>query len=243
VDVALQNGSTYYATQTLGGLESFRRLAVTVNLKQSSAGELTITTSCGEPYTLNGKTYTVSGDYVQHLTNAAGCDSTLTLHLTVDNFSLVSQYWSDMLVADNSSGEYVSWQWYKDGQPIPGAKKQYYQSNNGFSGVYQVEATTAAGVVVMSCPFTPVAIPMDKTIKLVPNPVKAGNRFNVQTNLTDDQLVGAVIRVVDMHGLLLSTETNVKKNTGVISPRISGVYTVILTLKNGEVLSSNLLVD
>ena len=35
------------------------------------------------PYTLNGESYSQSGIYVQHLTNAAGCDSVITLALTV----------------------------------------------------------------------------------------------------------------------------------------------------------------
>jgi gliding motility-associated-like protein len=34
-------------------------------------------------YTLNGQTYTGSGTYTQHLVNLAGCDSALTLHLTI----------------------------------------------------------------------------------------------------------------------------------------------------------------
>lgn len=35
------------------------------------------------PYLLNDSTYTATGTYYQHLTNAAGCDSTVTLNLTV----------------------------------------------------------------------------------------------------------------------------------------------------------------
>ena len=35
------------------------------------------------PYVLNDSTYTATGTYYQHFTNAAGCDSTVTLHLTV----------------------------------------------------------------------------------------------------------------------------------------------------------------
>ncbi|MBO4489056.1 MAG: gliding motility-associated C-terminal domain-containing protein [Bacteroidales bacterium] len=35
------------------------------------------------PYTLNGQSYNTSGSYTQHLTNSLGCDSLLTLNLTV----------------------------------------------------------------------------------------------------------------------------------------------------------------
>ena len=37
-----------------------------------------------DSYSLNGETYTSSGTYTQILTNAAGCDSILTINLTLD---------------------------------------------------------------------------------------------------------------------------------------------------------------
>ncbi|MDP4273836.1 MAG: FISUMP domain-containing protein [Bacteroidota bacterium] len=43
--------------------------------------------TCGS-YTLNGQTYTKSGDYTQILTNAVGCDSTITLHLVINKPTL-----------------------------------------------------------------------------------------------------------------------------------------------------------
>ena len=49
----------------------------------NTSGNLTIT-SCTS-YTLNNQTYTSSGVYTQTLTNAAGCDSTLTINLTINN--------------------------------------------------------------------------------------------------------------------------------------------------------------
>jgi hypothetical protein len=56
---------------------------VTVNVNNSTSGSLT-QTAC-DSYILNAQTYTTSGTYVQTLTNAAGCDSTLTLNLTITN--------------------------------------------------------------------------------------------------------------------------------------------------------------
>ena len=41
--------------------------------------------SACESYDWNGETYTVSGDYVKTFTNANGCDSVVTLHLTVNH--------------------------------------------------------------------------------------------------------------------------------------------------------------
>ena len=49
---------------------------------QNSSNSIT-TNSCSS-YSLNGQTYTQSGTYTQVRTNAAGCDSTITLNLTIN---------------------------------------------------------------------------------------------------------------------------------------------------------------
>ena len=59
---------------------------VTLNLTVNSATDTTINVTVVEnnlPYGINDSTYTEAGTYTQLLTNAAGCDSILTLHLTV----------------------------------------------------------------------------------------------------------------------------------------------------------------
>ncbi|MFM7644127.1 MAG: LamG-like jellyroll fold domain-containing protein [Sphingomonadales bacterium] len=50
----------------------------------NNASSNTITAIAIDSYTLNGQTYTSSGTYTQILTNAAGCDSLITLDLTLD---------------------------------------------------------------------------------------------------------------------------------------------------------------
>lgn len=59
---------------------------VTVNLPSSSETTVSVCNS----YFWNDSTYKVSGDYVYHTTNAVGCDSTATLHLTI--LSVTSTY-------------------------------------------------------------------------------------------------------------------------------------------------------
>ena len=49
----------------------------------STSNSLTVTDCKG--YTLNGYTYTNSGIYTQTITNSGGCDSIITLNLTIDN--------------------------------------------------------------------------------------------------------------------------------------------------------------
>lgn len=43
---------------------------------------------CGSSYSMNGNTYTTSGDYTDTLTNSNGCDSIVTLHLTITPFNV-----------------------------------------------------------------------------------------------------------------------------------------------------------
>ena len=49
---------------------------------------------------VNGQTYTQSGTYTQTLTNAAGCDSTITLNLTL-NFTGIDELENELIVSPN----------------------------------------------------------------------------------------------------------------------------------------------
>ena len=53
---------------------------MTINFAQSAQFAVTTADSC---YIWNAETYCESGDYTQTLTAANGCDSTVTLHLTI----------------------------------------------------------------------------------------------------------------------------------------------------------------
>lgn len=56
----------------------------TVYVSVNDASSNTISASGIDSYTINGQTYTASGTYTQVLTNAVGCDSLLTINLTLD---------------------------------------------------------------------------------------------------------------------------------------------------------------
>lgn len=53
--------------------------------------------------------------------------------------------WDDVLICDNSSNEFVSYQWYKDGMPIDGETNQYYSEAGGLDGSYYVMAQNRVG--------------------------------------------------------------------------------------------------
>jgi hypothetical protein len=56
----------------------------TVFVNVNAASSNTISAAAIDSYTINGQTYTASGTYTQILTNSVGCDSLLTINLTLD---------------------------------------------------------------------------------------------------------------------------------------------------------------
>ncbi len=77
--------STVYAEAQNDGCISAQRSAAMVEFNNPSSSETTLS-ACGSQV-WNGETYTASGDYSKQFTNAAGCDSTAILHLTIRNAS------------------------------------------------------------------------------------------------------------------------------------------------------------
>lgn len=123
------NGNTYpssgtYSVQLVSatGCDSIVTLNLTVNSPTSGS----VSASSCESYTWpsNGQTYTSSGAYTTNLTNAAGCDSLVTLNLTILNSS------SPTTQTESACGSYV---WPASGQ--------IYSS----SGMYTTTLTNAAG--------------------------------------------------------------------------------------------------
>jgi hypothetical protein len=57
---------------------------------------------------LNGQTYTTSGSYTQVLTNAAGCDSLLTINLTLDFTGLEENVNLNWKLYPNPASDYTT---------------------------------------------------------------------------------------------------------------------------------------
>jgi hypothetical protein len=82
---------TQTATYAVNGTDSLGCTGsdtVVVSVLDNGASSLTQTAL--DSYTLNGQTYTQSGTYTQTLTAANGCDSTITLNLTL-NFTGIDE--------------------------------------------------------------------------------------------------------------------------------------------------------
>ena len=77
-----QSGDYTYTTVAANGCDSIVTLHLTIN--QSKVGATEYATICyGETYTWNGQSYSTTGEYTQTLSTTTGCDSVVTLYLTV----------------------------------------------------------------------------------------------------------------------------------------------------------------
>ena len=120
ITVAPRITTTYSVVGTTDGCES-ESVSITVNVGNCTliTSEFTAT-GCGR-YTWNGTVYEQSGDYQQLLVNDLGCDSLVTLHLTIYPNSGVAQ-------SVNACGSYL---WYHQNLTESGTYTFAYYDGNG----------------------------------------------------------------------------------------------------------------
>ena len=118
--------TTFYAEPNNGGCLGISRVPVTATVNYNTFGD-TAATAC-EMFTWYGTDYTTSGTPTYTLTNAAGCDSIVTLNLTINNnnFDLTLNASNDTLFANQLN---VSYQWIDCGNnnaPLNGETSPWY---------------------------------------------------------------------------------------------------------------------
>ena len=79
----------------------------TVNVTVNNPSSSTLTEIALDSYTLNGQTYTQSGIYTQLIPNAAGCDSTITLNLSL-SFTGLNELQTGFTIAPNPTMDFVT---------------------------------------------------------------------------------------------------------------------------------------
>jgi hypothetical protein len=157
--------------------------------------------------------------------------------------SLIAQHWNDVILFDNSTGDYTQWQWYKNGAAVAGDTTPYYSETPSLNGQYYVIATNKEGQQVQSCTLTiaPGAA-IAGGIKVSPNPARKAAVVTVVCNFTPTALQGAVIQVADISGRILQQIINVQPSTQISMPSANGIYIVNLVLANGQKASTNVLI-
>ncbi|MEZ0184442.1 MBG domain-containing protein [Flavobacterium oncorhynchi] len=165
----------------------------------------------------------------------------ITKLIEVSQSGNISQYWEDTLLFDNSTKNYSSFQWYKNGVLIPGATSQYY-SEKPLKGTYSVQAKDKDGNVIKFCPITIDTQTFSKALKLYPNPVRSLSELTIESDYSAEDLKDSRINIFDLSGKLVTTVNNVSPKVIVTAPSSTGIYVVVLSLANGQHKTINLLV-
>lgn len=162
--------------------------------------------------------------------------------IEVSQSGLVVQHWADVLFFDNKSNHFTAWQWYKDGNSVSGATRQYYSENQPLNGIYYVIAKDTNGNQIKSCPIETIGTPFTKKLKIYPNPARPLNQFTLECDFSESELNGAEITIFDITGKLVQTISNVKAQNQITAPSQSAIYVVVLSLNNNQKKTINLLV-
>jgi Secretion system C-terminal sorting domain len=203
------NGTTYTsnnttATDTLisaGGCDSIITLNLTIN--NSTTGVATHT-ACGSFTWLNGVTYTANNNSASHiLSTTAGCDSIVTLNLTINNVSNLSTTTNGITITANGTG--ASYQWLNcnnNFSPIPGATGQSFTPSA--NGSYAVIITQNGCSDTSTCsPITTIGLAENSfgsDFILYPNPTTGV--FTLDLGETHESVT---VKVTDLKGRLIQT--------------------------------------
>lgn len=175
--------------------------------------------SC-ESYDWNGQTYTSSGIYPQSFTNQYGCDSTVTLDLTIDSIDNTVEQ-NNLLLTSNQNNAAYQWINCENNTPIQGATDISLQVEENGSYAVAIEngscQDTSDCIVIENVGVNEVDI---NHITIYPNPTK--DQFTVKINDAESY----ELKVYDLKGQLLQNDFLTGTNTINLNTYESGVYLI-----------------
>lgn len=142
----------------------------------------------------------------------------------------IIKLFDDIVAIDNHDDLFTAFQWYRDGEPIPGADQQYYQTADGkpLTGKYNAYVTKATGEKVKICSVdlgsASLAKSAKRTVNAYPNPARAGEEVTIELlNYNDEDYQGCTIKIVNNAGSVVQTISNCDRINTVSLP--VGTYT------------------
>ena len=142
-----------------------------VILRSACISQTTFSVTQCDPYTwpVNGQTYTSSGTYDVVFTNNQGCDSTLTLNLTVAQADTAVTITGNTLTA-TATGSTFQWLDCGNGNaPIAGATNATFSPSA--TGTYAVQVTQGTCVDTSACiAVVVVGVAPEASVRIYPNP-------------------------------------------------------------------------
>lgn len=219
-------GSYSDTLSDMNGCDSIVTLVLTVN---ALSLETTVTASVceGSAYTFNGSDYLVAGTYTDTLTNMNGCDSIVTLELSVYTVNTAMTLNGDMFTAEETNGTY---QW------IDCATNTAIDSATAQTFVPSVNGSYAVVVTVNSCSDTSDCIEINNLnvsdLSAVASVTVSPNPGNGQFVVTASQEVLQII-VTNVSGQVVADQKTADfTNTVDIRNQPNGIYFVKVIMNN-----------
>lgn len=152
--------------------------------------------SCNS-YTWNSQTYTLTGIYSHTLINSLGCDSVISLNLTIDSINTSVNQVGNILTAGSASGTSYQWVTCPSFTPISGATNQVYMASN--NGDYAVVLHNNLCTDTSSC-FTVSGLELhnndiNRNLSIIPNPTSGKITISNQETLKH-----SLILIKDLQG-------------------------------------------
>lgn len=223
---------TYQETYTnIHGCDSIRQL--TLSIGQDNTTSQTVT-SCGDYlWTVDGNTYSNSGVYIANLTNQSGCDSSITLDLTIATIDNTVTDNGDLTLTANATGAIFQWIDCSTNTEITG------ETNASFTATQNGEY--ACVITNGNCTDTSECITIDyvgtddldaQQFAFYPNP--ANNQLHVIFKESTEK----TINIINASGQITHTfKTNKLNNTINLESLEKGVY--ILQVSSDQEIKAN----
>lgn len=118
--------------------------------------------------------------------------------------SYIVAIFEDVVSIDNRTNQFLSYQWYHNGEMIEGATKPYYQEMGGLTGNYYVRVNMGTDSEVRTCSRSvwDRIVKGTKSIIVSENPIKEGTTVTL-LNFDDPQ---HTISVINQSGVVMITE-------------------------------------
>lgn len=202
---------------------------------EPTSGTHTVT-ACGAYTWIDGNTYTSSNNFATYtLTNAEGCDSVVTLNLTIapiDNSVSVN----GMTLTSNQSN--AQYQWYEDVnglQIIPGATNQSFTATQ--NGTFVVEVTQSTCSDMSSGAIISTAGLEEETqsvVTLSPNP--SNGQFMIDGDWVSAELY-------DLSGRAIAMQADPFSKQVKVNGLATGKYLLTVQMENSEIVVLDVLIE
>ncbi len=204
---------------------------ITVNTSSSSSSTITI---CANSYQFEGQNLTASGIYTETIPNANGCDSLITLDLTLNAPVTVTASLSGATLTATATPASATYQWFDcaTNAEVPGATSAVF--NPTVNGEYAVIASSSNGcsdtsscIVVSSVGLKDNA--QNLGLSVYPNPTSG--TVNILLENMKSKLY--TLELIDATGRKLITQPITDKSTKVdMSSYGKGVYIIKISDEN-----------